>query len=193
MARADRIAAVRRFNRFYTQKIGVLAEGLLDSPFSLTEVRVLYELAHRDTATAVDLVRDLALDPGYLSRILRRFDELGLIAKRASSEDARRSILTLTRRGWKEFELVNASTNDQIGGFLARLSAEQQDRLLKALATVEELLDGASTSVGTVRRRRRAGGAHASTERRAPGAARRPPSGVRPAPPRRTGSPGRPA
>jgi DNA-binding MarR family transcriptional regulator len=160
---ADRIAAVRRFNRFYTQKIGVLDEGLLDSPFSLTEVRVLYELAHRDEPTAVELVRDLGLDPGYLSRILRRFEQRGLVDKHASSQDGRRNILRLTRRGLREFDLVNASTNDQIGSILSSLSPTEQARLLKALRTIEDLLDAAPTSAGRARRRRRAGAAHAST------------------------------
>lgn len=162
---AARIAAVRRFNRFYTQKIGVLDEGLLDSPFSLTEVRVLYELAHRDEPTAAEIVRDLGLDPGYLSRILRRFEQRGLVEKHAASDDARRSILRLTRRGSKELGLVDARTNDQIRGILASLSRAEQARLLKALLTVEDLLDGVPTSAGTARRRRRAGAARASTGR----------------------------
>jgi DNA-binding MarR family transcriptional regulator len=121
MTLADRIAAVRRFNRFYTQRIGVLDEGLLDSPFSLTEVRVLYELAHRAEPTATDVGRDLALDPGYLSRILRRFHQQGVVEKRASARDGRQSILRLTRKGAREFGRVNASTDDQIGAILSDL------------------------------------------------------------------------
>jgi DNA-binding MarR family transcriptional regulator len=172
---SDRIAAVRRFNRFYTQKIGVLDEGLLESPFSLTEVRVLYELAHRAQPTAAEIVRDLALDAGYLSRILRRFHQLGLVEKRASSQDGRRSILRLTKKGEKEFHRVNASTNDQIGAILSGLSPADQMRLLDALGTVEELLGaGPNQAVpnhsgpngaGRARRRRRADEARASTER----------------------------
>lgn len=165
MSLANRVAAVRRFNRFYTQRIGVLDEGLLDSPFSLTEVRVLYELAHRNEPTATDIGRDLGLDPGYLSRILRRFRQLKLVERRASADDGRRSILRLTRKGEKEFGLVNGSTDDQIGGILAGLPPADQDRLLKALRTIEELLDPAFSPAGSARRRRRAGAARASTGR----------------------------
>lgn len=165
MTLADRIAAVRRFNRFYTQKIGVLDEGLLESRFSLTEVRVLYELAHRSEPTATDIGRDLALDAGYLSRILRRFSQQGLVEKRASSSDGRQSILRLTTKGAREFSRVNASTNDQIGAFLSALSVDDQARLLQALAVVEDLLREAPNGVGRARRRRRAGEARASIGR----------------------------
>ena len=105
--RAQRIAAVRGFNRFYTQRIGVLREHLLGSPFSLTGVRVLYELAHwlpgGDLPTATVLAERLALDEGYLSRILRGFEQRGLVTKRRSSGDHRRKALSLTRRGGREF------------------------------------------------------------------------------------------
>jgi DNA-binding MarR family transcriptional regulator len=162
---ADRIAAVRRFNRFYTQKIGVLDEGLLESRFSLTEVRVLYELAHRSEPTAADIARDLALDAGYLSRIIRRFSQQGLVEKRASSYDGRQSILRLTKKGDREFSRVNTSTNDQITAFLSALSVDDQARLLQALAVVEELLRETPNGAGRARRRRRAAGARASTGR----------------------------
>src|SRR4029077_15970229 len=98
------IETVRRFNRFYTGQIGLLNEGLLDSPFSLTEVRALYELAHREHPTAADLCKELGLDAGYLSRILRSFEKQGLLEKKASPADARQSLLSLTRKGRKVFE-----------------------------------------------------------------------------------------
>src|SRR5215468_2437153 len=93
---AQRIAAVRRFNRFYTQKLGVLRDGWLDSPFSLTEARVLYEITQRGRTTATDIGRELGLDAGYLSRILRRFHKSGLIRKEVSPDDGRQSVLSLT-------------------------------------------------------------------------------------------------
>src|SRR6266516_566477 len=96
---APQVEAIRQFNRFYTRQIGLLDEGLLDSPFSLTEVRTLYELAHRPQTTAVELGKILGLDAGYLSRILASFGKAGLIEKRSSSEDARQTLLTLTRNG----------------------------------------------------------------------------------------------
>src|SRR3954462_14526865 len=105
---AQRVAAVRRFNRFYTQKLGVLKRGWLDTPFSLTEARVLYEIKHRERATASDIVRDLGLDAGYLSRILRRFQKGGLIRKDVSPDDGRQSFLSMTAHGCKTFEPLEA-------------------------------------------------------------------------------------
>lgn len=136
----SRIRAVRRFNRFYTRKIGVLNEGLYRSPFSLIEVRVLYELANRQAPTATELARDLGLDAGYLSRILRGFERRGFIRKSPSSYDARQSHLSLTSRGRKTFVPLDARSGEEVGAMLAHLSTPDQNRLVAAMATVEELL-----------------------------------------------------
>jgi len=138
--RAQRIAAVRGFNRFYTQKIGVLEEGLLESPFSLAEARVLYELARREAASAAALCRDLGLDAGYLSRILRRFEERRLLARAASSEDRRQSLLALTKAGHDAFAALDRASRRAIGAMLEPLEAGEQARLVAAMAAVERLL-----------------------------------------------------
>jgi len=136
----ERVAAVRRFNRFYTQHIGVLHDGWLDSPFSLTEARVLYEIRQRDGATATEIGRDLGLDAGYMSRMLRRFQKSGFVRKETSPEDGRQSFLFLTARGEKAFAPLEARTLSQVGGMLDRLSPPQQDHLVEALRTAEELM-----------------------------------------------------
>jgi DNA-binding MarR family transcriptional regulator/GNAT superfamily N-acetyltransferase len=138
----ERVVAVRRFNRFYTRKIGVLHEGLLGSPLSLTEGRVLYELAQRARATASELASEIALDPGYLSRILAGFEKRGWVQKRPSEEDARQLILGLTDQGREIFTTINARSHDEIAELLSPLSGMDQDRLAAALATVENLLGG---------------------------------------------------
>ena len=196
----DRIDAVRRFNRFYTRRIGALGEGHLQTPFSLTEARVVYELAQRETATATELgqelgldagylsrilrgfherglidrrpsetdarqsrlsltearviyelahherttathlSRELGLDAGYLSRILRSFEDRGLIERRASEEDGRRSLVSLTAGGEAAFAGLNAASHGEIEALLAALSEERQRRLLEAMGTIEGLL-----------------------------------------------------
>src|SRR5438093_5359005 len=110
-----RVEAVRHFNRFYTPQIGLLRQGYLDSAFSLTEVRVLYELAHRDQTTASELVRELDLDPGYLSRILRRFQHAGLISRTLAPADRRQVLLRLTPSGRAAFEPLDRAAQEQIG------------------------------------------------------------------------------
>jgi DNA-binding MarR family transcriptional regulator/N-acetylglutamate synthase-like GNAT family acetyltransferase len=146
-----RIRAVRRFNRFYTQHIGVLQEGLLHSPFALTEVRVLYELAHwsdgapsrKATATATALAQKLGIDEGYLSRILRNFARRGLVKRTPSQADGRWYLLSLTARGRKAFAPLEARSRAEVGALLGRLSALEQGRLQDAMVTIERLL-GAS-------------------------------------------------
>ncbi len=137
---AQRVATVRRFNRFYTQQIGVLREGLHDSAFSLTEARVLYELAHRDGLTAAQLAKELGLDPGYLSRILRAFAKRGLLERTRSSADGRASILALTRAGRTAFAPLDKGSEVEIGAMLKRLPAPGQRRLVAAMTAIEALL-----------------------------------------------------
>jgi DNA-binding MarR family transcriptional regulator/GNAT superfamily N-acetyltransferase len=137
-----RVDAVRSFNRFYTKQIGVLHEGLLGSPFSLTEVRVLYELAHREHPTAADLIRELGLDAGYLSRILRGFAKRGLITKTASTADRRHMLLSLTARGRRAFAPLNARSHDEVAAMLTGLPAARQARLIEAMGTIQTVLGG---------------------------------------------------
>lgn len=137
----SQVRAVRGFNRFYTRQIGVLNEHLLDGPFSLTETRVLYELAHRPQCTARDLCRDLGLDPGYLSRMLRDFEKQGLIIRAASEIDARQSWISLTPRGQRTFEPLEHRSNEEVSTLLGKLAPSQQKELVNALRTIENLLD----------------------------------------------------
>jgi DNA-binding MarR family transcriptional regulator/GNAT superfamily N-acetyltransferase len=136
----ERINAVRRFTRSYTRKIGVLHEGLLGSPFSLTEGRVVYEIAQRDGVTAGELQRELGLDAGYLSRILRGFNDKGLIARRASERDRRQSVILLTPAGRDAFEGIDSRSRVEVGAMLAELAEADQAKLASAMGTVEHLL-----------------------------------------------------
>lgn len=138
---AHRVAAVRHFNRAYTRQIGVLQEGIYRSPFSLTEVRVLYELAHREQPTAAELGKDLGLDPGYLSRILRRFGKLGLLSKKPSKADGRQALLSITRKGREVFAPLDVRSNEDVAKMLAGLPVLAQNRLVEAMHTIEQLLD----------------------------------------------------
>jgi DNA-binding MarR family transcriptional regulator/GNAT superfamily N-acetyltransferase len=143
MAKTDlspHVEAVRRFNRFYTRKIGVLHEKLLRSPFSLTEARVIYELAHHEKTTATEIGNELSLDVGYLSRILRDFQERGLIDKQPSETDGRQNILRLTGQGQAAFAMLNARSRNEIEAMLKELSTEDQNRLLEAMRAIEGLL-----------------------------------------------------
>jgi DNA-binding MarR family transcriptional regulator/GNAT superfamily N-acetyltransferase len=140
-----RIEFIREFNRFYTRQIGLLEEGLLDSPFTLTQARVLWELAHRDGATATELSMSLKLDPGYLSRVLRRFQKRRLIRRERSTADARQILLRLTRAGEKAFAELDRESRTQIQSMLDRLSATDQERILAAMDTVRSTLGDGPT------------------------------------------------
>jgi DNA-binding MarR family transcriptional regulator/GNAT superfamily N-acetyltransferase len=135
-----RIAAVRRFNRFYTVRLGVLAETFLDTPFSLTECRVLQALAHRDGATATWLCRELDVDAGYLSRILRDFERQYLIQRTQSLQDGRQTLVSLTPAGRDAFEPLDRASHSAIGNMLTPLGESDQERLLGAMRTIAGLL-----------------------------------------------------
>jgi DNA-binding MarR family transcriptional regulator/N-acetylglutamate synthase-like GNAT family acetyltransferase len=139
----DQIAKIRRFNRFYTRQIGLLNEELLESEYSLAEVRILYELAHRGPVTAAELGQELGLDPGYLSRMLKRFDARGLIQRSRSGEDRRQVLLTLTDAGRAAFEPLNRASAEEVAAMLSGLSASERERLVQAMAIVESLIRGA--------------------------------------------------
>lgn len=138
----QRIEAVRRFNRFYTRQIGLLRDGLWRSPFTLTEARVVFDLAHQEQATATQLSQQLGIDAGYLSRVVSRLRAGGLIRKRRSPSDRRQALLSLTRKGEAAFATINAASRDEVGALLDPLSAAQQQRLVEAMSTIEHLLGG---------------------------------------------------
>lgn len=137
----DQIAAVRAFNRFYTRKLGVLDQHLGKSPFSLSEARVLYELAHRDDLAAKEIGNELGLDAGYLSRIVQSFDEQGLITRKPLPADRRQYQLSLTAKGRQTFAKLNLSSQNEVAAMLARLSASDTSRLTQAMATIETVLE----------------------------------------------------
>jgi len=137
---AARVAAVRRFNRFYTRQIGIIGERLLQSPFSLAEMRVLYEIANRENVSAVDLAEELRLDAGYLSRILRRFQKGGLVRRETSAEDGRRNLLSLTEKGQRTFATLNARQEEDVAALLTRVPAAGQRRLIESMHAIEEVL-----------------------------------------------------
>ncbi len=134
------VKAVRRFNRFFTRRIGVL-DPYLGSDLSLTDVRVLYELAHREAPIASELARDLGLDGGYLSRILRRFETTGWLTRSAHANDARQSVLTLTDAGRAAFEPLQQKSRDEAAALLAPLDPARQQKVVTAMQQIEALLE----------------------------------------------------
>ena len=143
------VAAVRAFNRFYTRKLGVLDQQLLKSPYSLSEARVLYELAHRQDLSAKEIGAELGLDAGYLSRIVQNFDEAGLITREPLPSDRRQYRLALTAKGRQAFAKLERSTNDDVAALLGRLSPGGKARLIEAMADIERLLGGGSAAART--------------------------------------------
>ena len=135
------IAAVRAFNRFYTRKLGVLDQHFGQSPFSLSEARVLYELAHHEDLTAKEIGIELGLDPGYLSRIVQSFDEKGLITRKPLPTDRRQVCLNLTAKGRQTFAKLNLNSQNEVAAMLAALSPGDARRLTGAMSTIEDLLE----------------------------------------------------
>lgn len=140
VAESQVVQSVRSFNRFYTRQIGLLGASVYDSAFSLTEVRVLYELACRSRPTAAELGKDLGLDAGYLSRILSRFQKRGLLSRTPSQSDRRRRFLALTARGRKSFAPLDARANTDMGRMLDQLPKADQQRLVRDMHEIQQLL-----------------------------------------------------
>lgn len=137
----ERISTIRRFNRFFTRQIGVLREGLLHSPYSLTEARIIFELANRNNLTASDLCHELGLDAGYLSRILNKFEGQNLIEKTPSYDDRRQRLISLTPEGQNAFSLLDGRSRDEISEMLGELGNGDQIRLVEAMRAIESILD----------------------------------------------------
>ena len=149
----EAVAAVRAFNRFYTRKLGVLDQQLMKSPFSLSEARVLYELAYREDLSAKEIGAELGLDAGYLSRIVQNFDENGLITRKPLPADRRQFQLALTTKGRQTFAKLERSMQDDIGAMLAALPRGGSQKLVGAMAEIERLLgvSGAAASPAILR------------------------------------------
>ncbi|WP_454909238.1 bifunctional helix-turn-helix transcriptional regulator/GNAT family N-acetyltransferase [Variovorax gossypii] len=137
---AAAVKAIRQFNRFYTRRIGAL-DPYLGSPMSLTDVRVLYELAHRETAVASEIGRDLGLDAGYMSRILRRFETEGWLTREPHPRDARQSVLHLTEAGHAAFAPLQQKSREEAAALLESLAPPQRQQLVQAMGTMQSLLD----------------------------------------------------
>lgn len=141
MARADAVAAVRRFNRFYTRQIGLLREGLLGTPYSLTQARILYEIAHQEGVTAKQLGEQLRLDPGYLSRLLARFEKARLVARKTSGQDGRVRHLALTSKGRAASATLDQRSTADVDELLRRLTPAGRQKLVASMQSIEDLLD----------------------------------------------------
>src|SRR5579864_1765888 len=137
----DRIAAVRAFNRFYTSRLGVLDQHLLKSQYSLSEARVIYELANREGCSAKEIGAELDLDPGYLSRIVQKFVDDGLVSRKPLPADRRQHQLSLTAKGRQSYSKLDRRSHKEVGEMLANLPEGERRRLTAAMATIERLLD----------------------------------------------------
>lgn len=144
------VDAVRRFNRFYTRRVGALRAGLLGSPYPLPEARLVYEIGQRRQCTASELGSELDLDAGYLSRLLQGLKRRGLLSAKRSAQDARSSVLCLTGKGRKAHALLDARSRDEVAAMLGGLPGGERERLVGAMQTVESLLGNRSSSKNTV-------------------------------------------
>ena len=152
------VAAVRAFNRFYTRKLGVLDQQLLKSPYSLSEARVLYELDHRENLSAKEICAELGLDAGYLSRIVQKFDDAGLITSKPLPSDRRQNRLALTARGRQTFTKLERSMQDEVAAMLAKLPHDSRANVIGAMALIERLLgESGSSSAPAILREPRPG------------------------------------
>ena len=147
---ASHVRVVRAFNRFYTQRIGVLQHGVLQSPYSLTEVRVLYELANGADLTATDVQRILGLDRGYLSRILRSFERSGMLLRERSKKDGRRSLIRLTSHGRKVFSALNARQSSDVEKMLQPIPDSVREKLVGSMQTIQKVLNSETAGAGKV-------------------------------------------
>lgn len=136
----DQIAAVRRFSRFYTKRIGLLSDGILGSDHSLSEARVIYELAQREVSTGAEVAQELELDPGYVSRILRSFERRGIVIKERSAQDRRRILVRLSPQGRGAYERLNSGSREQIAGLLGRLDAVAREEIVASMRAIERAL-----------------------------------------------------
>ena len=136
---AQQVSAVRAFNRFYTRKIGVV-DGMASSPFSLAEARVLYELAHREKPTATEIRKELGLDAGYMSRILRDFERRKLVAREPSKTDERQRFLFLTGKGRRAFRPLDERSSRDVAAMIDTVSPRERNQLVQAVETVQRLL-----------------------------------------------------
>ena len=154
---ADRIGAVRRFNRFYTRQIGLLRDGIVDTRFSLTEARVLYELGQAPESTATAIAAALGLDHGYLSRLLGEFAEAGLITRKPSPEDGRQTLLALSAKGRATFQKLDRGSHNLVGALLETMAAPRQQQMVEAMQTIERCLAPDAAPPTIVLRPHRAG------------------------------------
>jgi DNA-binding MarR family transcriptional regulator len=136
----DVIDKVREFNRFYTNVIGLLDRHFLDTPFSLTEGRVLYEISHTELCTAKKIRSHVDIDEGYLSRILDKFIQQGLVRKTPAAEDKRLHLVMLTEKGKREFSKLNENSNQQISKLLSKLSESECAELVQMMERMRVLL-----------------------------------------------------